>query len=338
MQDINELFFLIDKAPEAKLVITTHHKPDGDALGSSLALWKFFRNYNYDVEFVSPTDYGEFLRWMPNERVTINYEQAAKKGRTLIEEADYIFCLDFNALHRINDLGDIVRSAKARKVMIDHHQEPEGFDDFRYWTTETTSTAQLVQEVIVMWKGEDAIDADIATCLYTGIMTDTGSFRFDSVTPHTHRTIAMLIEKGARNSEIHQQIHDNWSLRRLQFIGHCLAEKLEVFPEYKTALMSVTREELLKYRIQTGDTEGLVNYGLSIRGVEFSALFIDRTKLIKASFRGSGNFPCNEFARDHFSGGGHYNAAGGQSTETLEKALEKFRSLLPEYKKYLADE
>ncbi|MBI1222963.1 MAG: bifunctional oligoribonuclease/PAP phosphatase NrnA [Bacteroidetes bacterium] len=338
MQDIKELFQRLDRQANSKIVITTHHKPDGDALGSSLALWKFLRNQGFDVHVVSPTDYGVHLQWMPNQEQVINFEMAYNRAKELVEQADFIFCLDFNALHRINELGDIIRNCKAEKIMIDHHQEPEDFDQYRYWTTQTTSTAQLVEEVIVMWKGAEAIDADMATCLYTGIMTDTGSFRFDTVTPHTHRTVAELIERGAQNSFIHQKVFDNFSYDRLRFIGHCLANNLEIIPELKTAVMSVTREELQEYKIQTGDTEGLVNYGLSIRGIEFSALFIDRTKLIKISFRGSGKFPCNEFSRDNFSGGGHFNAAGGQSTETLKEAVERFKHILPNYKKYLADD
>lgn len=337
MQDIKDLFSVLDQNPNARILITTHHKPDGDALGSTLALWKFFKNQGYTATIVSPTDWGEYLQWMPNQEHIINYELAIERSKTLVSEADYVFCLDFNTLARINQLGDLIRNCTAKKIMIDHHQEPEGFDDYRYWTTQTTSTAQLVEEVIMMWKGEDAIDADIATCLYTGIMTDTGSFRFDSVTPHTHRSVARLIEKGAKNSDIHQHIYDNFSFDRLKFIGYCLANKLEIIPELNTAVMSVTREELLRFKIQTGDTEGLVNYGLSIKGIEFSALFIDRTKLVKISFRGSGKFPCNAFSRDHFEGGGHFNAAGGQSTEGLEAAIARFKRTLPEYKKYLAD-
>lgn len=336
MQDIKAIFSLLDNEPNSRILITTHHKPDGDALGSSLALWKFLKNLGFEVTVISPTDYGDYLHWLPNQEHIINFELAYETSKALVDQADYVFCLDFNALSRINQLGELIQASKAKKIMIDHHQEPEGFDDFRYWTTHTTSTAQLVEEFIVMWKGEQAIDADIATCLYTGIMTDTGSFRFDSVTPHTHRTVAALIEKGAKNSIIHQEIYDNFSLERLQFIGHCLANKLEIIPELNTAVMAVTREELQRYKIQTGDTEGLVNYGLSIKGIEFSALFIDRTKLVKISFRGSGTFPCNEFSRDHFQGGGHFNASGGQSTEGLVAAVARFKRILPEYKKYLA--
>lgn len=336
MQDIHTLFPLLESQPGCRIVITTHHKPDGDAMGSSLALWKFLRNLGYDAHIVSPTDFGDYLAWMPHSDEVLNYEEEEAKSKALIDGAAFIFCLDFNALHRINELGAYILAAPGKKVMVDHHQEPEGFDDFRYWTIHTTSTAQLIQEFITIWKGEEAIDTDIATCLYTGIMTDTGSFRFDSVTPHTHRSIAALIEKGAKNSDIHQKIYDNGTFDRLQFTGYCLANKLEVIPELNTAIMTVTREELQRFKIQTGDTEGLVNYGLSIKGIEFSALFIDRTKLVKISFRGSGHFPCNEFSRDHFQGGGHYNAAGGQSTENLEATVRRFRKVLPDYKKYLA--
>ena len=337
MQDFNQLYPIIKQNPDAKIVITTHHKPDGDALGSSLALYKFFKNLNYWVNVVSPTDWGQHLQWMPNQESIVDFEKQEKRGKELVHDADFIFCLDFNTLSRVNELGELIRDSKAVKVLIDHHQEPEDFAEFRYWTTDTTSTAQLVHEVIVMWGGEESIDEEMATCLYTGIMTDTGSFRYDSVTPHTHRTIAALIERGAKNSVIHQLVHDNFSFDRLRFTGYCLSQKLEIIPELKTAVMSVTREDLKEYNIQTGDTEGLVHFGLGIKGIEFSALFIDRTKLIKISFRGSGKFPCNVFSKEHFQGGGHFNAAGGQSTETLQEAVERFKRVLPEYKSYLAD-
>lgn len=337
VKDIQELFPLLEKDLSANIIITTHHKPDADALGSSLGLWKFLQNQGYkNTKVLSPTDYGNFLKWMPGEESVINFEWAQAKGTDLVKNAKYIFCLDFNALKRINELGALVEASEAVKVMVDHHQEPEGFDDYRLWTTKTSSTCQLIEELIVMWKGKEAIDADIANCLYAGIMTDTGSFRFDSVTPNTHRTVAELIERGAENSKIHQRMYDNFSLDRMRFIGHCLANKLEVIPELKTAIMSVTREELVEYKIQTGDTEGLVNYGLAIEGVEFSALFIDRTKLVKISFRGQGKFPCNIFAKENFSGGGHFSASGGQSEETLEATVERFKSVLPNYKSYLS--
>ncbi len=336
MQEINALFSQLESNQQAQIIITTHHKPDADALGSSLGLWKFLRNKGFEnIKVISPTDYGDHLKWMPNEEVVVNYERAEKKSAEWIEQADYIFCLDFNDLKRINDMGDLVGASEAKKIMIDHHQEPQGFDDFRLWTTETSSTCELIEDFITMWEDTSAIDADIASCLYAGIMTDTGSFRFDSVKPETHRKVADLIERGAPHAAIHQYIHDSFSLSRMRFIGHCLANKLEVFPEYKTALMHVTREELVEYKIQTGDTEGLVNYGLAVKGVEFSALFIDRTKLVKISFRGNGKFPCNRFAKEHFMGGGHFSAAGGASTDTLEKSLERFKALLPEYKEYL---
>lgn len=337
MKEIQELIPLLESNKSANIIITTHHKPDADALGSSLGLWKFLKNQGFEnTRVLSPTDYGTFLKWMPGEAEVLNFEYAVHRGTDMVAKADYIFCLDFNALSRINELGDLVRASNAVKVMIDHHQEPEGFDDYRYWTTQTSSTCQLIEEFIVMWKGRDAIDKDIANCLYAGIMTDTGSFRFDSVTPHTHRTIADLIERGAENSRIHQLLHDNFTFDRMRFIGHCLANKLEVIPELKTAIMYVSREELVEYKIQTGDTEGLVNYGLGIEGVEFSVLFIDRTKLVKISFRGQGKFPCNTFAKEHFNGGGHFSAAGGASEESLEATVERFKRILPEYKNYLS--
>jgi phosphoesterase RecJ-like protein len=336
LKDIRELFPLLEADKSANIIITTHHKPDADALGSSLALKRFLENQDFSqVKVIVPTDYGEFLKWMPGEEKVINYEKNTGSATAQVFAANYIFCLDFNSLKRINEMGKAVAASPGLKVMIDHHQDPENFDDFRLWTTQTSSTCQLIGEFIGMWKGKEAIDREIASCLYAGIMTDTGSFRFDSVTPYTHRLVADLIEKGAPNAEIHNRIYDSYSFDRLRFIGHCLHNKTEIIPELNTAIMSITAAELKEYNIQTGDTEGLVNFGLSIRGIEFSALFVDRTKLIKISFRGKGKFPANLFAKENFEGGGHYSAAGGQSTESLEKAIERFKKVLPDYKEYL---
>lgn len=325
----------LDSHKEANIIITTHHKPDGDALGSSLGLHNFFKEQGYNSTVISPTDYPSFLNWMPGETEVINFEKQENKALEILKNGHIIFCLDFNDLKRINELGKHVAELPLIKVLIDHHQEPEGFDDFRLWTTKAGSTAQLVFEFISEWKGKDKISQKSADCLYAGIMTDTGSFRFDSVTAETHRITADLIELGARNALIHQLIYDQFTHDRLRFIGFCLYEKLHIIKQYNTALMYISKEELAKFNIQTGDTEGLVNYGLSIEGIELSALIIDRTKLVKMSFRGKGKFPCNKFAKEYFEGGGHFSAAGGQSTDTLENTVNKFRSSLENYKEYL---
>lgn len=334
MIDINQLRESL--ATPKNIVITTHHKPDGDAMGSSLGLYNFLIQKGHHVKVITPTDYPVFLHWLPNNPEVVVFPDNAELSAQLVGAAELIFCLDFNTLTRIGALGDIVRDSKAVKILIDHHLEPEGFDDYRFWNINACATAQLIYSFIKdELKEADLINKDVATCLYTGIMTDSGSFRFPNTTSAVHRIIADLIERGAENSKIHQAVYDNFEENRLRFIGYCLQNKLEVFPEYNTALISVSKDELAKYNIGTGDTEGLVNYGLSINGIRLAALIIERSDLVKLSLRSTGEFPANEICKKFFSGGGHRNAAGGQSTDSLEATVNKFKSILPEYKNLL---
>lgn len=326
---------ILAKTPKPRIVITTHHKPDADALGSSLGLYNFLKKLGYFVTVVSPTDYPSFLNWMPNEEKVFVYEHHPEKCRDFAHNADIIFCLDFNALKRINEFGNDVRASKAVKVLIDHHLEPEGFEDISYWNTEASSTAELVYRFIIDFGGKDLVDKDIASCLYAGIMTDTGSFRFDIVKPQTHRIVADLLETGVEHSKIHNYIFDSFTASRWKFVGYILSQKMEVLEGLNTVLISISADELKEYNIKTGDTEGLVNFGLSIKGIEFAALIVDRTVLVKMSFRGKGRFPANKFAREFFEGGGHFSAAGGQSTLSLEETVEKFKKAVVTYKEYL---
>ncbi len=321
--------------PQQKIIITTHHKPDADALGSSLGLYHFFKQLGIESTIITPTDYGDFLKWMPGENTVINFEEQETKSSEMITGADFVFCLDFNSLKRINKMGDLVRSSKAKKVLIDHHLEPENFADFGLWTTKASSTSELIFLMIEQFEEVDKINKDVASCLYAGIMTDTASFKHPSTYPSTHRVAAVLIEKGAQSNIIFDEIYDNYSADRMRFIGFCLNEKLQILEDLNTALICVTADELKKYKNSTGDSEGLVNYGLSIKGIKLSVLIIDRTHLRKMSFRSKGNFPCNEVARLYFSGGGHFNAAGGESTETIENVELKFKTIIKEYKHLL---
>lgn len=331
----DELIAKLYESKSLRIIVTTHHKPDGDAMGSSLALCEWLKLLGHKVVVITPTDYPRFLHWMPGHSEVIIYESNEKKAKTITKEADYIFCLDFNDLKRINEYGHSVSSSPAIKVMIDHHREPSNFDRYRYWTYEASSTSELIYHFIKKCRGTDNITPEIANCLYTGIMTDTGSFRYRGTSADTHRTIAELIDKGAQNSYIHEQVYDSNTMMRLKMMGFVLYEKLGILPAYNTALVYLTREELTRFDIKTGDTEGFVNYGLSIEGIKLSVLIVDRTKLVKMSFRSKGDFPCNEFARDHFEGGGHKNAAGGQSTNSLETTITRFTEVLSLYKEQL---
>ncbi|MFN7312526.1 MAG: DHH family phosphoesterase [Bacteroidota bacterium] len=318
------------------IVITTHHKPDADALGSSLGLYNYLLLKGLSPVVVSPTDYGDFLKWMPGESTVVNFEAEPDQGASLIAHADFIFCLDFNALKRINTMGDLVAASKAKKVMIDHHLQPESFADYYLHTTTVSSTCELIYEAICIWGDETLINKDIANALYAGIMTDTGSFRHNSTYPSTHRAVAALIEKGAEPNLIFEHIYDNFSEDRMRFIGYCLNEKLQLLREYKTVLIVITAEELKQYNIITGDTEGLVNYGLGIKGIKLSVLMVDRTVLRKMSFRSKEDFPANEFARKFFNGGGHFHAAGGESEAPIEEVEKQFKEALKSYKHLLS--
>lgn len=334
MLSISEIKSLL--ATPQKIVITTHHKPDGDAMGSSLGLYAYLIQKGHHVHVITPSDYPYFLHWMPNNAEVIIYPDEQERSAKLVAEASMIFCLDFNALGRINELGELVRSSNAYKLMIDHHLDPEDFDDYRHWNIGACAAAQLVYDFIVNELEDGALmNKDIASCLYTGIMTDSGSFRFESANAGVYRIAADLIDLGAEHWRIHQLVYDNATENRLRFLGYCLSEKLEVIPEFNTAIISVTKEELKKFNIVTGDTEGIVNYALSINGVKLAAFIIERTDKVKLSLRSTGDFPANEICKKYFNGGGHRNAAGGVSEKNLEDTIEQFKSVLIEYKTQL---
>ena len=323
-------------AQPQKIVITTHHKPDGDAMGSSLGLYNYLIQQGHHAQVITPTDYPQFLNWMPGNGDVIIYTDNVTKADQLIADADMIFCLDFNALGRINEMGEKVGESNALKIMIDHHLEPQDFDDYRHWDINACATAQLVYTFIVEILGhKELVNADVASCLYTGIMTDSASFRLPNTTSTVHRIVADLIDAGAPNARIHELVYNDSTEMRLKFLGHCLANKLQVFNEFNTALITVTADELKEYDVITGDTEGIVNYALSISSVRLAAFMVERKDKVKLSLRSKGDFPANEICKKYFSGGGHRNAAGGVSSDSLQETVEQFKLILPKYKNLL---
>jgi phosphoesterase RecJ-like protein len=334
MLDIASLKELL--ANPKQIVITTHHKPDGDAMGSALGLYNYLIQKGHHAKVITPTDYPQVFDWMPGNEEVMIYTEQTEAANALINKAEVIFCTDFNNLSRINEMGEVVRQTGAVKIMIDHHLEPEDFDDYRLWNINACAAAQLVYDFIVNEMQEKLfLSKDVATCLYTGIMTDSGSFRLPLTTSTVHRIVADLIDAGAENSKIHQLVFDSSSETRLRFLGHCLSNKLEVFPEYHTALITVTRDELERFDIITGDTEGIVNFALSITGIKLAAFIVERPDKVKLSLRSRGEFPANEICKKYFNGGGHRNAAGGAVSDTLENVVNQFKTILPEYKKLL---
>ncbi len=319
------------------IVIITHWSPDGDAMGSSLGLYHYLKLKGKKVSVLIPNDYPKFLDFLPGNKSVINHQQQAKKAESLVQKADIIFTLDFNSFGRIEELGKAVQASAGVKIMIDHHREPDNYAQLYFHDINASSTCELVYELIEALGDKKLVEKKIATCLYTGLLTDTGSFRFPSTTANTHRVVSDLIAKGANNAEIYNAIHDDNTVYRLKILGHCLSEKLNVLPEYNAAYMSFSGEEQKKLNYQKGDTEGVVNFPLSIRGLKFSAFFSEGDGIVKVSFRSKGKFDVNQFARKHFSGGGHKNAAGGKSDVSLKQTIANFLDILPLYKKELND-
>jgi phosphoesterase RecJ-like protein len=319
-----------------KVVILTHFKPDADALGSSLGLARYLKKKGHTVTVITPSDYPDFIAWMPgNEEVVIFQKDKPDRCAKLVADAEIIFCLDFSSLNRINELGGMVREAGAKKVLVDHHLEPEHFADFEQWDGTAASTAELVYQLIVELDDQALVDGPMADCLYAGIMTDTGGFRHSNTNHKVFQIASDLVARGANPYKVSKLIYETNSLERLRLMGYVLWEKLQVLPEYKTAYIALTADELKRFGSQTGDTEGLVNFGLSIKGIKLSVIISDRRENIKLSLRSLGDFSVNEMARAHFQGGGHRNAAGGQTNLTLEQTVKKFLDLLPQYKDQL---
>lgn len=318
------------------IVIIGHKNPDGDAVGSTLGLKHYLDLKGHTAQVLMPNEFPDFLHWIPGVETVYRFDRQNNQCLKALKKSEIIFLLDFNALHRVgDDMKNTLEKYENDFALIDHHQQPDEFE-YMYSDTEICSTCQMVYSFIEMMGDVDLIDKNIATCLYTGIMTDTGSFRFRSTTSKTHRIIADLIDRGAENDRIHSNVYDANSYSRLQLLGQSLSN-LNVLPEFKTAFITLSQEEKNKFNYEKGDTEGVVNYALSLKGIVFAVIFIEDIEqgIIKISFRSKGSFSVNKFARSYFNGGGHDNAAGGRSIISMEDTVEKFKSLLPNYKEEL---
>lgn len=311
-----------------RIVITTHVKPDADALGSSLGLAGYLLKQGHQVRVITPTDYPSFLNWMEGNDDVLIFDGNAEKAQYLVENADLIFCLDFSSLSRIGALGQLVADSDAEKILVDHHLNPETFAKYVMWSTEAAATAELIYDLIEMLGDTEKITKGIAEALYAGLVTDTSNFRHPSTTPRVHQIVSNLMELGADVSKVSHKIYDSNSLDRMKMVGFALNERLEVIEGSKVAFFYLSLEDKSRFEYKEGDTEGLVDYGLAIEGVNVAAIFIEDPNVIKVSFRSFGDIPVNELARKYFNGGGHRNAAGGTSSDSLEVTLNKFRQLV----------
>jgi len=324
-------------ATPKNIVLVPHKNADGDAMGSALGMYHFLKDKKHNVSVVSPNNYPGFLKWLPGSDGVLLFDYQNKQAKRKIDHADIIFLLDFNELGRVgDDMKNTLEQYKGIFVMIDHHLDPSDVAQYLFTDTDICATAQMVYHFLEKIDEVEAINPKVATCLYTGILTDTGSFRFPKTTPATHRIVADLIERGADNAQIYNNVYDVNSYGRLQLLGQAL-QNLKIDREHKTAYITLTEDEKAAHDFQKGDTEGVVNYALSIKGVVLGVIFIEdkEQNIIKISFRSKGSFSVNQFARKHFEGGGHDNAAGGRSETDMKVAVDRFVGLLPQYKEAL---
>ncbi len=318
--------------PKPKVVIVMHRGPDGDAIGSSLGWYHILAKVGIESTVIAPDGYPDFLKWMPDNEEVIVYESNKEKAAKAVAQCDLIFCLDFNSPSRMGDLEKLITDSGKPMVVVDHHQEPADFADAYYVDDEASSTAELIYRLAKALGWKKQIDHSAAICLYTGIVTDTGSFRFASVSPKLMKIAAKLLETGIDHTEIYKRVFDSNTLERLRLRGFALSERLELLAGSTVAYISLTSADLHRFDFRKGDTEGLVNYALSIDGVEMAAFFAEKDGIIKISFRSKNNYDVNQFARSYFEGGGHKNAAGGKSELKMEETIGRFKTIVKEEK------
>jgi phosphoesterase RecJ-like protein len=335
MKPVIEIFPFLEQPKN--IVVTFHQKPDADAMGSGLAMYHFLKQLGHQVTVISPTNWASFLNWMPGSKSVVDYEMQTAKATTILKECDILFCLDFNTMNRTRNMEQVLINLTCLKVLIDHHQQPQ-VEMFEYGVSDVSksSTAEMVYDFIISSGHADKINTEVAECLYAGVMTDTGSFRFNSTSSLVHNMVADLKERGLEHSPVHENLFDNFLENRVRFFGHVLLNRMEVFYEYNAALIAIPQSDLIRFNVKTGDTEGLVNFPLSIHGIKLAAVIIDRGDDRKSSFRSKGGFDVNTFARKYFNGGGHFNAAGGKNSEPLEEVVRQFKSAIKENREQLS--
>lgn len=318
------------------ILLATHVNADGDAIGTSLAMALFLKKLGKQANLIVPNDFPAFLQWIPGQEMITVFRKHEAQVKKLVEKADLLICLDFNDPERLAAARETVFSGQMPVVLIDHHPNPKPFSQIEFSETRYGSASELLYNILIGMGFENMIDKEIAEAIFTGIMTDTGNFSFACSYPEVWITISRLLEKGVDKNEIFSKVYDNFSADRMRLMGFCLNEKMKIYPEYNTAIISLTKDEMKKFNHKPGDTEGFVNMPFSIKGIKFTALFLEKSDHIKISFRSRGTFSVNDFSMKNFKGGGHVNAAGGEWDKPMDKVIERFEALLPEYKNELS--
>lgn len=333
MEKIRELF----AGNRKKVVIVPHESPDGDAIGSSVGLSIVLTEAGHSVNIVSPNDFPLFLKWLVPSVPVMVYEFEKQQCKEVFSNAEILVCLDFNEPKRSGKLEKALKNFDGIKILVDHHPYPTDFCTYTVSEPHYSSTSELIYDVIDLCGLGHHVTPKAAEAFYTGILTDTGSFSHNISNPNMFRTVARLIEIGVNTGKVQSAVYHNFTADRMSLLGYCLNRKMEVLPQYRTAIISITKEEQEQFNFMIGDSEGFVNYPLSIKDIVFSVLFTEKEGLVKVSFRSKGNFPVNKFATTHFGGGGHLNAAGGESHLSLDETISKFRQLIADYKHQLME-
>jgi phosphoesterase RecJ-like protein len=319
------------------VLLVSHYNPDGDAIGSLMGMYHYLKKKGHKVTAMVPNDFPDFLSWIDGTPEILVFNKTQAKASEIISQSDIIICIDFNEFKRLKDIGPRLASSKAVKALIDHHPEPEDIYSFKVYNIQASSTSELIYKYIVGAGDKNLIDKVIGEALYAGIMSDTGCFSYNSSNPETFTTIADLLSIGINKDKVYNLIYNNFSGHRMQLMGYCLSEKMVILPEYHAAYISLTKEEMEKYNFKTGDSEGFVNLPFCIKGIHITALFTEKKEHVSISFRSRGGFAVNEFCSKHFEGGGHRNAAGGESKLGIKETIEKFEKLLKQYHSDIAN-
>lgn len=316
-------------------VLTCHAGPDGDALGSTLGMAHYLKALGKETAVIVPDAFPDFLAWLPESQEIVRFDKYPEKAKLMIATADVIVAMDYNALSRVDDMGEVIGKAKGTKVLVDHHLQPDHFCDLEFSYPQLSSTCEVVFRLVYAMEGYDQLTKAACECIYAGMMTDTGCFSYGPCTQEVYLIISMLLQKGINKDRIYNKVFNNYSEGRLRLMGYVLYEKMRVFPEHHAALITLSREEMARFNFNKGDSEGLVNIPLQMKGIYFSAFLREDTEkdLIRVSLRSQGTFPCNKFAAHYFNGGGHLNASGGQHDGTLQEAVAIFENALQEFPK-----
>ena len=325
LEQIAELKLALNSPKDISIVM--HRNPDGDAIGSTLGLYHLLTDLKHSVFVISPSEYPDTFYWMDGVNDIMIYDIEPERVKEVLERSDMVFCLDFNSLDRIDKVGELIAPLACEKVMIDHHLYPEPFADYMFSDTTASSTCEMVYNLIIDMGYSERLDVRIGDCLFTGILTDTGSFKY-STSAKLFRIVADLLDRGVDDYQLQDLIFNSLKEKHLRLLGHCLHERMKILDKYQTGIIWLTKEDYADLDIKRGDTEGIVNFILKIKNIKMAVFIMEQPTIIKISLRSKGDFSVQEIAKRYFKGGGHKNASGGFFYGKLEDVMNRFENVI----------